>query len=1055
MIKEYHIAKSTEQQAQILEYLSQDLGILACDTETTSVDAFTCDIMGISFSRTPHEGFYLPVHDYINGQLVQIDPDRLAKLKMGLNAILTNPATKLLFHNSCFDVWVLRNTLGIDCMPRLYCDTLLLKHTVDEQKPHRLKDIAVKYFGQDAKDEQNELKDNVIAKGGRWNAENKDMFMADLDVLGAYAIADTDLTLQVFEKLSGLLEQQGLVDFFYKDEVMPLNEVIIEDMIGVGVKCDIEYLTQLKAELVSDAIRLEHEAHADFKKEYTDIYENFEAKLLEEELPLTPRGNLFQTMYLHSGLTIYNGKDGNPSFLKKVIEEAAKDHPESNLLKWKLGQMDDKEFIFAEYELIYKARKELYLAKAKKKSDYVINLGSTKQLQEILFNKLGETAVYTKKGNATVDVEILEQFAKRYTFLAKIMEWRKVSKLLETYVEGILYKQRDGILRSSWLAFGTDSGRLACIAEGQMVSMPGGDKAIEDVEVGDMVYCFTEEGKPTISKVLNKFDNGIQDCIKLDWVSQGAHKPGSLVCTPDHRIKTRDKGWQEAKDLFNNDRVYHLRRAISPVGGRMRVYGPEYYMKLEEQIIKEEFYRAKPNMHAHHIDGDKSNNDIANIEVVDGRKHTSIHGKEMHKTGKLKWQHLMDPAVRLKTVRTGLDSLNFIRISKFTALKMLAKARGRLTFADFDFNTFKIKLNMLGINIKAVQLRYNSKNEYLSKGYLMQIINSSKTFKETVTKSHKGFYDVKKLINLYGLESNHKITNSNKAGKRRVWDLEVEHHHNFIVNEICVHNCRDPNLMNLPREDRRIKHSIIARPGKALIGTDYAQIEPRVFASLSNEQSLIDAFIQGVDFYGTVAVDVGNLKDDPNTLKITNPQARQDAKEIALGIPYGLKKWKLAYLLGCTLEEAQDKIDKYWNTYKQLHAFMLQCHGQVLTNGFVKADTGRLRRFTGINLIKNSRKWEDKKVLNKLLNLGINFRVQATASGIINRAAIQLYREFKARKWDAHILLQVHDELVVEAAEEIKDEVSQLIKFTMENIWKLKVPLIAEPIAGYRLSECK
>lgn len=726
MNKDYYTADTEEQQQQFLDYLNNDVGLLAVDTETTGLDSFGCRLMGVSISATPGEAFYFPVSEFKNGEVTWIDSKRLDLLCIGLTKLLCNSNAKLIMHNSVFDVWVLRNNLSIDTLPQLFCDTLLLKHTVDEQKPHSLKDIAVRYFGEDAKDEQTDLKESVLANGGKWNKDNKDMFMADPAILAKYACADTDLTLKIFERLSQGLEEQGLVKFFYEEEVMPLNEVIIENLVGVGIKCDIEYFTKLKDELAIEIVRLEEEAHSDFHAEYTAIYEDFEAALLENEFPLTPRGNLFAEMYIASGLTIYNDKNGNPTFIKKVVEQELKDNPGNALLMWKLGQITDKQFMVAEFDLIYNTRKAMYLPKMELK--YVINLGSTKQLQEILFKKLGEEPTFTKKGNATVDVDILDNFAKKYKFLAKVMEWRKATKLLTTYVEGILSSQKEGIVRPNWLQHGTDSGRLSC---------------------------------------------------------------------------------------------------------------------------------------------------------------------------------------------------------------------------------------------------------------------------------------------------------------------------------------KNPNFQNLPRDDKRIKHGIIAREGRVLVGADYAQIEPRTFASFSNEQTLIDSFIHGIDFYGTVAVSVFNLKDDPNTLKKTNPNARQESKEIALGIPYGMKKWKLANILGCSIEDAQLKIDKYWKAYPKLNKFMLQCHGEVLTNGFVKADTGRMRRFIGVDVLKGSRSWEDKKILNKLLNLGINFKIQATASGIINRAMIALYRRFKELDMDVKILIQVHDELILECLEKDKEQVCAIVKEVMETIYKLKVPLIAEPIAGYRLSECK
>lgn len=725
--KDYFIVDSLEKQIGALEYLLQHEGLVSVDTETTSANSFTCDLMGISISISHNESFYFVVRTFDNNNLKLIEEQRLFQLREGLIKLLESPKTKIIMHNSVYDVLVLRRTMGIDCLPQLHADTILMKHTIDESKMHGLKELAEKYLGAGWTDAKEELKQSVIKNGGKWTQKQKDMYMADLNVLGKYACADADMTGQLYDIFLKELEKQGLTKFYFEDEVHQLNKVVIDDMVGKGVKCDIAYFEQFKKELTNEAIQLESDAHKDLQSNYKKHYSSLEDSILEKEFPLISGGMLFEAMYLTTGLDVVYNKASNPSFTDKIVKEVYQDNPNNNLLRWKLGLITDEQFQVAEPDMIYNARKKLFLEKSN--SPYIINLCSNDQLKKILFEKLGETPIKTTdNNNAQVDVGVLDHFAKKYTFVAHLVKLRKVNKLLSTYVEAVLTKNIDGVVHPEWLQFGTDSGRFSCV---------------------------------------------------------------------------------------------------------------------------------------------------------------------------------------------------------------------------------------------------------------------------------------------------------------------------------------NPNFQNLPREDDRIKKGLIAREGYLLVGSDYAQLEPRVFSHYSGEKNLINSFIKGDDFYGTVATEFFEIKHDPNLMKKDYPDERQKAKEIGLGLAYGMKKWKLANILGCDVDKAQRYIDKYWQKYSELNRFVNRSHGEAITHCQVKSEAGRVRRFTDIQKLKNSHKRADKLIYNKLLNLSINFKIQSLAASIVNRAMITMYREFRKQNLDAKILIQIHDEIVVEVKEEQATQVLEIMKTIMENNYKLNVPLVAEPKISKRLSETK
>lgn len=142
----------------------------------------------------------------------------------------------------------------------------------------------------------------------------------------------------------------------------------------------------------------------------------------------------------------------------------------------------------------------------------------------------------------------------------KILEFKKLTKQdgmdLRKYINQVTKR-----IHANYSQLGAATGRLSCIAEGQKVMIPGGWKNIEAVQVGDYVYCYSDDGKPAIKQVLNSWCEGIKDLVKITWRNAGTaqtEKTGTLLCTPDHRIKTADRDWVEAENLIVGEQVYHL-----------------------------------------------------------------------------------------------------------------------------------------------------------------------------------------------------------------------------------------------------------------------------------------------------------------------------------------------------------------------------------------------------------------------------------------------------------------------------------------------------------------
>lgn len=271
------------------------------------------------------------------------------------------------------------------------------------------------------------------------------------------------------------------------------------------------------------------------------------------------------------------------------------------------------------------------------------------------------------------------------------------------------------------------------------------------------------------------------------------------------------------------------------------------------------------------------------------------------------------------------------------------------------------------------------------------------------------------------------------------------------------YSCKNPNFQNLPRDDKRVKSCVVARPGKVFVGADYSQLEPRVFASVSQDPTLIDCFKNGEDFYSVVGKGMFDkptysaYKKDKNSFAEAFPELRNAAKAFALATPYGTSAFQQSMKLGKPKEECQQIIDKYFEAYPRVELMMLEAHEEAKANGVVYNLYGRPRRIPDAKDIKpvygNTPHGELPYAARNLLNLSMNFRVQSSGASIMNRAAIAMYNKIKASGlFGCHIVLQVHDQLVVECNESDANQVVEMLKVSMEKTTVLpSVDLIAEP----------
>lgn len=279
------------------------------------------------------------------------------------------------------------------------------------------------------------------------------------------------------------------------------------------------------------------------------------------------------------------------------------------------------------------------------------------------------------------------------------------------------------------------------------------------------------------------------------------------------------------------------------------------------------------------------------------------------------------------------------------------------------------------------------------------------------------------------------------------------------------YSSRNPNFQNLPRDDKRIKSCIVARPGKVFVGADYSQLEPRVFAFTSGDKRLLAAFKEASDFYSVIGMETYDkfdcvpLKEGAdNTFGVLYPKLRQDSKVFCLAVTYGATAPQLAPLMGKSIEDTQRIIDTYFERFDSVAKMMLTAHKEAKTDGCVKNHFGRPRRIPEAKRITklygNLPHAELPYEARSLLNLSVNHKIQSTAASIVNRAAIAMHADCKKVDIDCKIVLQVHDSLVIECNESDADNVALLLQHSMENTTRLEgIALEAQPKIGRNLSE--
>ena len=254
----------------------------------------------------------------------------------------------------------------------------------------------------------------------------------------------------------------------------------------------------------------------------------------------------------------------------------------------------------------------------------------------------------------------------------------------------------------------------------------------------------------------------------------------------------------------------------------------------------------------------------------------------------------------------------------------------------------------------------------------------------------------------------------------------------------------NPNLQNIPirgEAGRKIRKGFVADEGKILVAADYSQIELRVFAHYSQDPAFMAAFEEDQDIHTRTAREVlGN-----ETGEVT-PEMRRIAKAINFGIIYGMGPQKLSEALGISKQVARDYIDAYYDRYRGVKRFKEKAIETAEKNGYVTTLFNRRRYLPDISHNNN-------RIRSEAERMAVNTPIQGTAADLIKKAMIKIHNRLAQERFQSKMILQVHDELVLEAPKEEADRLIPMIREEMEGVYPLRVPLKVDINKGLNWDE--
>ena len=249
----------------------------------------------------------------------------------------------------------------------------------------------------------------------------------------------------------------------------------------------------------------------------------------------------------------------------------------------------------------------------------------------------------------------------------------------------------------------------------------------------------------------------------------------------------------------------------------------------------------------------------------------------------------------------------------------------------------------------------------------------------------------------------------------------------------------EPNLQNIPTRTElgsQMRRMFVAEEGNVLVDADYSQIELRLLAHMAGDEVMQQQFLSGADFHTATAARVFHLPAEEVT-----QQMRSRAKAVNFGIVYGISAFSLSQDIGVSVAEAKDYMERYFNTYRGVKQYMSDVVEKAREQGYVETLLHRRRDLPELRSAKfNLRAFGER--------VALNMPIQGTAADVMKLAMVRVYERLKRENLRARLIMQVHDELIVECPADEREQVERLLREEMEQVMQLSVPLLAEAHSG-------
>jgi DNA polymerase I-like protein with 3'-5' exonuclease and polymerase domains len=505
-----------------IKYLESQLEV-SYDIESTGLNVRRDQIIGLS-SAGENFSFYVihkawvPNEAYADGGYLE---ERIPKQAL-LPLLTLLRSRRLITHNGSYDSRISYHYFGTILWDAIYADTMLMAHTLDENRfNYGMKELGAEIFGREVTAEKERMLESIKANGG----SSKQFYKADPELIAEYGRADAELTYRLYKYFKPRLVQQGLWDFFAKQEVMPLYTNVTIPMELKGVPVDLQLLTSTKSELEADLQALEDQIQASLAP-HLDLFNEW---YLNKEFPVKLTGPFIQAYAELCAIDLPKTKTGAFSLTAANIESL----PDCKFkrLMLKQARLTDSE--------IFQVRQKLLSESGTK---YPFNILSKDHLKRLFFTKLGETPLSTTdKGNPQVNEEFLDKMAEKYPWARKLVIYNRLTKILGTYVDRFIEGSEDGVFFPNFNQHRTVSGRYS--GDLQQLSRP------------------LEEGQddPRVVKYNNR--------IRRFFISGPGHTFADFdYDSQEVKVFAHISGEQSIKDIFANGDDFYSAVCIAAEG---------------------------------------------------------------------------------------------------------------------------------------------------------------------------------------------------------------------------------------------------------------------------------------------------------------------------------------------------------------------------------------------------------------------------------------------------------------------------------------------------------